>query len=121
MNILSLVSLLPSPFHGVCYTPSHPLPPSSTDLNSVMMYKITYAPLFTGSRDSKLALWRIQDDDDEEASISNYITGGGALPSFGHKMGPPVKKRICPTAEKIRALAFNEPGLVSIIFTIFYL
>lgn len=61
--------------------------------------------LVSGSRDTRLALWRIDDDLLEKNTSDN-------LPSFGEIK--PVKVKKCNGAEKVRAVIFN-PNFVEIV------
>lgn len=60
--------------------------------------------LVSGSRDTRLALWKI--DDELDTSDTNN------LPNYGHIK--PVKVKQCSGAEKVRAVIFN-PNLVEIV------
>jgi WD repeat-containing protein 40A len=55
--------------------------------------------LVSGSRDTRMALWRIQDD-------SEPTPGSAELPSY--KRIQPVCVKECKSAQKVRALAFNK-------------
>ncbi|CAL4063156.1 unnamed protein product, partial [Meganyctiphanes norvegica] len=61
--------------------------------------------LVSGSRDTRLALWRIDDDVEINETESN-------LPRYTHIK--PVKVKKCQGAEKMRAVIFN-PNLVEIV------
>ncbi|XP_061174137.1 DDB1- and CUL4-associated factor 12-like isoform X2 [Saccostrea echinata] len=62
--------------------------------------------LVTGSRDSKLALWRVEtadtDSDDNEPSSSTGIH----MPDYA--ITKPVISRLCEKAQKVRALAYHD-------------
>ncbi|XP_068219928.1 DDB1- and CUL4-associated factor 12 homolog isoform X1 [Palaemon carinicauda] len=60
--------------------------------------------LVSGSRDTRLALWKI-DDETDKSDTNN-------LPNYGHIK--PVKVKQCSGAEKVRAVIFN-PNLVEIV------
>lgn len=83
----------------------------------------------TGSRDNKLALWRISPEDflreDErqpasqhinsvamcvkDSQISSDVIMDAGLPMY--RYGKPVEVRPCASADKVRALAYNEQDL----------
>ncbi|KAF6019619.1 DCAF12 [Bugula neritina] len=65
----------------------------------------------TGSRDSRLAIWKVEDLGSDESSIGEYITQSGAIPSFDHKVTSPTEVKTVMNAEKIRALAYNQQGM----------
>lgn len=65
-----------------------------------------------GSRDSKMAVWKIVDSHDDEGALDRFITGSGAIPTFGYEISKPVDVKICHGADKIRALAYNSLGMV---------
>jgi len=99
-----------------------------------------------GSRDGKLALWRVCSDDCKclygghqaptsvavrragESRITTQVTGrvwnasqgamdrsaDGAVDLRPYRYGRPVEARLCPTADKVRALAYNEREVVSV-------
>lgn len=60
--------------------------------------------LVSGSRDTRLALWKIDDDID--------MSNSSNLPNYGHIK--PVKIKKCNGAEKVRAVIFN-PNFVEIV------
>jgi len=66
-----------------------------------------------GSRDSRLAIWKVEDLGSDESSIGEYITQSGAIPSFDHKVTSPTEVKTVMNAEKIRALAYNQQGMVN--------
>lgn len=74
-----------------------------------------YLVSIVGSRDSKLALWKVRDYDDmSDSTVSSFISSISSIPSLNYQFGEPVEMKICDDAEKIRALAYNDQSLVSI-------
>lgn len=63
-----------------------------------------------GSRDSALALWRINDDVVEDASKDK-----GPPDSVRYAHIQPVQIETCKEAEKIRALAYSNARMVSLL------
>lgn len=53
--------------------------------------------LVSGSRDTRMALWRIQEDE---------LLGSQDIPTYAHIQ--PLEVRECRSAQKVRALAFNK-------------
>lgn len=129
VQIPTLKSNLPpissSGIHALRINPSRTYVATSADnSNEVAVYKLpTLDPVFvgegahtdwvfditwlddeffvSGSRDSTIALWRVQDSD----SVPLNSSGSSVLKTLVKK---PLKFMICRNAEKVRALLFND-------------
>lgn len=64
--------------------------------------------LVTGSRDSKLALWRVEMAESDPAEISTLPSSSTGIPVPDYAITTPVVSRFCEKAQKVRALAYND-------------
>lgn len=62
--------------------------------------------LVSGSRDTTIALWRVQDSAKSQKSVVECKDGEAALPKFESMQ--PLSVKFCKNAEKVRALLFNN-------------
>lgn len=62
----------------------------------------------TGSRDSKLALWRVEMAESDPTEISTLPSTSTGIPVPDYAITTPVVSRFCEKAQKVRALAYND-------------
>lgn len=66
-----------------------------------------------GSRDSKLALWHLNDQEEElNSPVNGFVTGESKILNYDYKITQPTESRLSYDVDKIRALAYNKQGFV---------